>query len=165
MTYPPKGKEKNALLIIQRVGREIDRLGSDLESLCSGLPWNDDSLDDDIDWLITPAHALEGVRTNEREQTTTLAAFAVNVRRLRLRSRQLDDVVTQLKNALRNIIKVCSAFKVCTSCKGRRGEWEGEPRKPDSYWDDCQRCKGRGILEVEKVQLLKEYDTYLPSEQ
>ncbi len=168
MDYPPKGEEKKALKIIQRICRRIDELESGLESMWYHLPKESRLADDfDLDWIITPTHALQGIRRNEEQQTTTLAAFLANTCRLLLYSEHIDAAAEQMKTALRDLVKVCGAFKLCPSCKGKRGEWQGGAKRAgwDSYWYDCKECVGRGVLEVEKVQLLKEYDTYLPAEQ
>ncbi len=149
MKYPPRGEEKKALQIIQRICRKIEKLGGELESLCFDLPEEDTNLDG-IDWLITPSHALEGVRINGREMTRTLASFAINKRRLMQLPKQISAVAEQVGTALRDIVKVCEAFKLCPSCKGRCGSWDGKPRAHDSHWDDCSKCKGRGVLELKE---------------
>lgn len=98
---------------------------------------------------ISIGHTLEGVRTNGHERVVSL--YDVN-KRLKEYEQECRYEIANCEKALKLTITILSKmniFKTCPKCKGKKGCWTmpkaGFTR---GYWEDCIKCKGRGILRI-----------------
>ena len=151
--YPPKGDEKRALSVIAGICARIDKLAGELEDCGWGL--KADGWDNDVDWTLFPKSALEGVRTNGVERTSTLANFLLTCDAARERKAEIIRVSSGFCELLDKMVEICEMFDLCPVCKGNCGVLDLEPGC-GREWEDCEHCAGRGVLVTERVQEMRE---------
>lgn len=154
--YPPVGKELEVLKFINKKAKIINKLEQDYERIQFEDDVHSFKRRDNLHWGITEGHALEGVRCNGTQDTTTLADIILGSRRILdvipKRKREAVKCFDKLKKILTEIIDLSKDFIICPQCKGEKGKQISLANIPGyvsyaSKWEDCNKCNGRGILE------------------
>lgn len=140
--FEPKGKELEIAKKVKAIMKTCDCSSSDFCPDC---------------WIEVD-HTLEGIRTNGLEEVTSL--YDVKKALMQWKSEKLSDI-REYKKVLRKVekmLKLLKRFKICEKCKGRKGGFNGVVESGSGrrgYWIDCDKCNGRGILEIHKRPKIK----------
>lgn len=130
---PPKGAEKKIIKRLNVLSRKVDRLKRD-------PPWYS---------IVTPGHALEGVRTNGTQKLNglpvCLSELEEFVRELRQFQKKWNSILKAAENELQVVKReVIKHLKACPKCKGKQGY--GQCGSNINRWRDCEHCEGRGYI-------------------
>ena len=144
--HPPKPRERAAVRRFALVARALDKEGTSLEGEASQFGRDPGSVYEDVNWLIGPRHALEGVRCNGTDDATTLADLKLAIKRTRLSLPRLRRLIERRLKRIEALVKeaesITDHFDLCLACKGKKGAKLG----PGDKWWDCGVCNGRGVF-------------------
>ncbi len=141
---PPKGKELQLAKRLIGYVQQLKKYFKLIESL-NGYPPT-----------ITADHSIEGVRTNGWQGITTITDTILELESMKVSLLRGSAIIDQ---SLAIIDKAAhsfeSEFKICTFCEGLHGmggqseEKLTLGREGCRFWEDCEECKGRGLVKNE----------------
>ena len=135
--YKPKGKELKVLKKIEQLLIALDK-----ESHSSEVG---------IEIGIELNHALKGIRTNGREKVNSLYDVFCELQKeddnLQDDARKTLIFAEKAAEFRLEVEALMEDFNICPICHGEKGEKIRGSRGISYEWEDCERCKGRGILE------------------
>jgi len=93
-------------------------------------------------------HIIENIRVNGWQRKVSIFDIYEDTKELKSRIKAEKKDILNDEKILLEILKIFKDYKICPTCKGRKGITHNEYH-PGQFWKDCSICNGIGMIKKE----------------